>query len=84
MKVVVLAAGYGTRLLPLSENTPKPLLEVGGKAVLDHLFDRLEGSTLLDNVCVVTNARYRDRPRGEAPDSHLRAPQPRGMHQSGR
>ena len=37
MKAIILAAGYATRLYPLTENFPKPLLEVGGKPILDWL-----------------------------------------------
>ena len=39
MKCLILAAGYATRLYPLTENFPKPLLKVGGKAILDWLVD---------------------------------------------
>ena len=41
MKCLILAAGYATRLYPLTENFPKPLLEVGGKTILDWLVDDL-------------------------------------------
>ncbi|RKZ06159.1 hypothetical protein DRQ05_05225, partial [bacterium] len=41
MKAIVLAAGFGERLRPLTEKTPKSLLEVGGKPVIDHLLDFL-------------------------------------------
>ena len=41
MKCLILAAGYATRLYPLTENFPKPLLEVGGKAILEY-FDILD------------------------------------------
>ena len=42
MKCLILAAGYATRLYPLTENFPKPLLEVGGKAILDWLVDDID------------------------------------------
>ena len=41
MKCIILAAGYATRLYPLTENFPKPLLDVGGKPILDWLVDDL-------------------------------------------
>ena len=42
MKCVVLAAGYATRLYPLTENFPKPLLEVQGKTILDWVIEDLD------------------------------------------
>ena len=42
MKCLILAAGYATRLYPLTENFPKPLLEVAGKPILDWLIDDME------------------------------------------
>ena len=47
MKVVVLAAGYATRLYPLTENFPKQLLEVNGKSILDYLIEDLMPSLLI-------------------------------------
>ena len=41
MKVMILAAGQGQRMLPLTENLPKPLLAVGGKTLLDHRIEAL-------------------------------------------
>ena len=60
----MLAAGYGTRLLPLSKDSPKPLMELAGKTILDHLLERLEECHQLSTVLVVTNALH--RPRFEA------------------
>ncbi len=42
MKAFILAAGEGTRMRPLTENTPKPVLPVGGKPILQHLVDNIE------------------------------------------
>ena len=44
MVCVILAAGYATRLYPLTEHFPKPLLEVGGRPILDWLIEDLEAS----------------------------------------
>ena len=52
---VILAAGFGTRLAPLTDNTPKPLIEVGGRPVIDHLVDRLCEVDGLDRIVVVAN-----------------------------
>jgi glucose-1-phosphate thymidylyltransferase len=57
MKAVVLAAGYATRLYPLTLNRPKPLLEVGGRPMLDWVLDRLEEMGV-DETIVVTNAKF--------------------------
>ena len=58
MKAIILAAGYATRLYPLTENFPKPLLEVGSRTILDWLIDGLEGT--VDEFAVVTNHRFAD------------------------
>jgi glucose-1-phosphate thymidylyltransferase len=58
MKAIILAAGYATRLYPLTENFPKPLLEVGGKTILDHLIDQLKTITDIDHAYIVTNHRF--------------------------
>ena len=57
MKAVVLAAGYATRLYPLTRDKPKPLLELAGRPILDHLLDRL-APIGLDRIFVVTNAKF--------------------------
>jgi glucose-1-phosphate thymidylyltransferase len=58
MKCLILAAGYATRLYPLTENFPKPLLKVGDKAILDWLIDDLEQTGLIEEYVVVTNHKF--------------------------
>jgi glucose-1-phosphate thymidylyltransferase len=57
MKALVLAAGYATRLYPLTLDRPKALLEVGGRPMLDHILERLEAMGA-DETIVVTNAKF--------------------------
>jgi glucose-1-phosphate thymidylyltransferase len=57
MKAIVLAAGYATRLYPLTLNQPKPLLSVGGRPMLDRLLESL-ASVGADQTYVVTNAKF--------------------------
>ena len=58
MKCIILAAGYATRLYPLTKNFPKPLLEVGGKPILDWLIDDIESA--VDEIIIVSNHRFID------------------------
>lgn len=58
MKCIILAAGYATRLYPLTENFPKPLLEIGGKPILDHLIEDVDD--YIDEFIVVTNHKFID------------------------
>ncbi len=58
MKCLILAAGYATRLYPLTENFPKPLLEVGGKTILDWLVDDIDGLGLIDEYVVISNHKF--------------------------
>lgn len=58
MKCLILAAGYATRLYPLTENFPKPLLEVGGKTILDWLVDDIDTAGLVDEYIVISNHKY--------------------------
>ncbi len=58
MKCLILAAGYATRLYPLTENFPKPLLEVGGKPILDHLIDDIDTMGEIDEYIVISNHKF--------------------------
>jgi glucose-1-phosphate thymidylyltransferase len=58
MKALILAAGYATRLYPLTLDRPKALLPVGGKPMLDHLMEQLEQVEGLDEAYVVTNSKF--------------------------
>lgn len=58
MKVVVLAAGYATRLYPLTENFPKPLLEVNGKSILDYLIEDLDKNDDVNEHIIISNGKF--------------------------
>lgn len=58
LTIVVLAAGYATRLYPLTRDRPKMLLPVGGRPILEHLLDRLAPIEGVEATYVVTNARF--------------------------
>jgi len=58
MKVLLLAAGYATRLYPLTLDTPKPLLPVAGKTVIGYIFDLIEPLKEVDEVFIVTNEKF--------------------------
>ena len=58
MKCLILAAGYATRLYPLTENFPKPLLKVGSKTILDWLIDDISSSGRVDGFVVISNHKF--------------------------
>lgn len=58
MKCLILAAGYATRLYPLTENFPKPLLKVGEKTILDWLIEDIHTAGLVDEYIVISNHRF--------------------------
>lgn len=58
MKCLILAAGYATRLYPLTENFPKPLLKVCEKSILDWLVDDLVETTDIDEFVVISNHKF--------------------------
>ena len=75
VKAIILAAGYATRLRPLTDTWAKELLPVGGRPIIDRIVDGIAAVDEIDEVHVVTNARKapafrawargprRDRPR---------------------
>lgn len=58
MKCIVLAAGYATRLYPLTENFPKPLLQVGEKTILDWLLEDIDTAGVVDEYIVISNHKF--------------------------
>ncbi|MGD1083932.1 MAG: nucleotidyltransferase family protein [Verrucomicrobiota bacterium] len=58
MKVLILAAGYATRLYPLTLTRPKPLLPVAGKPMIEHVLDNLAPIAGIEGAHVVTNAKF--------------------------
>jgi len=58
MKVIILAAGYATRLYPLTLTLPKPLLPVAGKPMVEYVLDNLAPIGGIDRIVVVTNAKF--------------------------
>ncbi|MBE6594434.1 MAG: nucleotidyltransferase family protein [Ruminococcaceae bacterium] len=58
MKCLILAAGYATRLYPLTENFPKPLLTVGDKTILDWLVDDIDAAGEIDEYVVISNHKF--------------------------
>ena len=58
MKVIILAAGYATRLYPLTLNCPKPLLKIAGKPMLDHILESLSPVEGIEEVIIVTNSKF--------------------------
>lgn len=58
MKCLILAAGYATRLYPLTENFPKPLLKVGEKTILDWIVDDIDEKGTVDEYVVISNHKF--------------------------
>jgi glucose-1-phosphate thymidylyltransferase len=58
MKVLILAAGYATRLYPLTMTQPKPLLPVAGKPMIEYVLDNIAPIGAIDRVYVVTNNKF--------------------------
>ena len=58
MKILILAAGYATRLYPLTLTKPKPLLDVAGRPMIEHVLDHIAPIPGIDRVYVVTNDKF--------------------------
>lgn len=58
MKILILAAGYAVRLQPLTTNTPKPLLSIGGKKMIDRILDKAASLKGADAIYIVSNHRF--------------------------
>ncbi|WP_416147542.1 nucleotidyltransferase family protein [Salipaludibacillus sp. HK11] len=58
MKCIILAAGYATRLYPLTKNTAKPLLKVAGKTIMNHIMEKVEEVDVIDEIFIVTNDKF--------------------------
>lgn len=58
MKCLILAAGYATRLYPLTENFPKPLLDVAGKSIIDWIIEDLESKCSISQYVIVSNHKF--------------------------
>ncbi len=60
MKAVILAAGYATRLYPMTLDTPKALLTIGKKPILDYIVDEINTVEDVDKIYIVSNHRFAD------------------------
>ncbi len=58
MKALILAAGYATRLYPLTQNTPKPLLKLRNRPIIDYILEKIEQVGDVDRISVVSNNKF--------------------------
>lgn len=74
MKCLILAAGYATRLYPLTENFPKPLLEIGDKTIIDWLLDDVDETKKINEYIIISNHKYVEHFKKWANNKKLCAP----------
>ena len=55
MKVIILAAGFARRLLPITQDKPKSLLEISGRSVIDYLFEKIKEIRGVSEIIIITN-----------------------------
>lgn len=60
MKAIILAAGYATRLYPLTMNKPKALLPIGNKPILNYITEQIETIDAIDEIIIVSNLKFYD------------------------
>lgn len=58
MKAIILAAGYATRLYPLTKDKPKALLPIAGKCILDYIVDEIESISEIDELIITSNSKF--------------------------
>lgn len=58
MKALILAAGYATRLYPLTKDLPKPLLKIAGKPIIKHILEKISPLKNIEEIFIVTNSRF--------------------------
>lgn len=58
MKAIILAAGYATRLYPLTKDKPKALLPIAGKCILDYIVDKIESISAVDELIITSNSKF--------------------------
>ena len=61
MKALILAAGYATRLYPLTKDTPKPLLKLKNRPIIDYILEKIEQVGDVDQISIVTNNKFYDQ-----------------------